>query len=193
MTKELSSQTEEQSPAEAMPETGLVEKWEQAEDAFWEARSKLDGKARKILNNRGDVSVRLRELGLLCTIPNKERPELKILKGILIDKDGRELEVSAGDYGEYFSDLADPRRDVQITAHTIDLIAKEEGIYIDQLGRSSLKPTISRTQDGQRYRKKISTEEKYMHLRGDLDRDVLDAAEDGLALILDPETKLKSA
>jgi len=191
----MSYSGEQESLVGAMPETGLIGRWERAEKVVWEAKSRLNEKARKIFDDKASVSTRLEELGLLPTIPNKERPEIKILKGILIDKDGRELEVTAGDYGVSFGDLADPtRRDVQIDSDTIDLISKSGRIYIDQIGRSPFKGgAVDRTQDGRRYREYISKEEKYAHLKGDLNRDVLDAAVDGLALILDPETKLKSA
>lgn len=115
--------------------------------------------------------------------------------GIVVSKDGKELDVFASEENGVlqFDDPVDPkRRYVRIDVQECALAAKEEMIPIDEIMVSPVR-TGRRADDGYRWRETIGKDEKYTHLRGDLERDILDASTEGLAFILDPDTTLKPA
>ena len=56
-----------------------------------------------------------------------------------------------------------------------------------------MRNAVRRSDVGKRWRSDIGSNEARASLRGDLDRDILDAAAEGLTFILDPQTTLKPA
>lgn len=168
-------------------DTGLMETWERANRALMDAREALARKTNEI-NNKKEEAVR--RLGVLIPADNKGNRS-----GVLVGEDGRELRVGM-DRGNdmFFDDPADSvRREVGIISSEvrIQLTSKVKGVYLDDI--TTRYQTRLRTDDGDMWRQKIASDDNYTDLRGDLGRDVLDAATDGLAFILDPGTTLKPA
>lgn len=184
-------QTPEQTAAIEKPSTGLVKEMEQARKAVADVQERMDKKGAEIADTRWKV---FKKLGDLLGRSEEAGDDI-VRSGTLVGRDGKELGVSIdgttlGNTELLFDDLADPtRRMVQISFDDITL-SEKDGIGIDEV-HGFFTGGVSRTDFAKQCRRSISKDEEHAHLRGDLDRDVLDAAADGLGFISDPGTTLK--
>lgn len=175
---------------------GLIGEWEQAQRALATAREKMDKKGAEVKNSVQSV---IKKLDSILPVTSGTQGEEIVRSGTLIGKDGKNLNVTISEgktYGDLkidFDDLVDPaRRSIQIRFDDITLIGKADDIVLDEFeGYLIREGGVRRTEDGYRSRQQIAKDETYAHLRDDLNRDVLDAAADGLAFILDTGTTLK--
>lgn len=175
------------------PSTGLLNEWSQAQRALAEVEEKMGRKMIVLRNGISKASDRLDDL--LPAGSGKARGRVVMKSGTLVGTNGRELNVETaedtrGDIA--FDDLADPtRRQVLFDYDSVTLVDRDNNCIDEISGLFS--GEVRRTAFAIRCREGIRTDSNNPHSKEDLDRDLLDAAADGIGLILDSGTTLKPA